>query len=196
MDVPARRSPARRIAFPPGGTGACAVNGSTPGTPSSPRQLSAMGTGSSLPSEISSWLPASKRSAVVGAGPTRDHIGLLASPGRRATISVVACSERVWSPWVQAERGASAANAAVPKTVKTPRRLIGRFHSTMRLMRPFLASNVQPAGRVGPGSMRPFFCCGEIGSCYKPPPAASRPDWMLTLSGRGGTGRRAGFRFQ
>src|SRR5262249_29222436 len=134
------------MVFPPGGTGAWAVNGSAAGTPSNPRQLSAIGTGSSFWSEISIWLPASKRTPV-GVGPMRDHVGPLASPARRATIWVVACSDRVWSPWVRAERGTSGANAAVPKAVKTPRRLVRKFHSTMRLMRPFLAGNVQPAGR-------------------------------------------------
>jgi hypothetical protein len=27
---------------------------------------------------------------------------------------------------------------------------------------------------------RPFFCCELMGPCYKPPPAASRPDMMLS----------------
>jgi hypothetical protein len=27
---------------------------------------------------------------------------------------------------------------------------------------------------------RPFFCCEPMGPCYKPPPAASRPDMMLS----------------
>jgi hypothetical protein len=30
---------------------------------------------------------------------------------------------------------------------------------------------------------RPFFCCERAGACYKPPPAASRPDLMLIRAG-------------
>src|SRR3954452_8480256 len=32
----------------------------------------------------------------------------------------------------------------------------------------------------GADGKRPFFCCEPMGPCYKPPPAASRPDKMLS----------------
>src|SRR3954453_22439799 len=42
---------------------------------------------------------------------------------------------------------------------------------------------------------RPFFCCEPVCSCYKPA-ARGIAAGLDAISGRGGTGRRAGFRFQ
>ena len=42
----------------------------------------------------------------------------------------------------------------------------------------------------------PFFCCGGVGSCYKPAARGIAAGYGCFSRGRGGTGRRAGFRFQ
>ena len=42
----------------------------------------------------------------------------------------------------------------------------------------------------------PFFCCGGGGSCYKPAARGIAAGYGCFSRGRGGTGRRAGFRFQ
>ena len=50
-------------------------------------------------------------------------------------------------------------------------------------------------GYVRAAGKRPFFCCEPIGPCYKPA-ARGIAAGHDAISGRGGTGRRAGFRFQ
>ena len=191
--VPAWRSGSCRASLPPAASGGRPVSGSAAGTPSIPRQLRTAGTGSSLPKAISRVSPRLKRSS----GPCSDQIGVAGASGRRARLSALACSASAGRAWAapgrrpyRGERG----RAQSGHQLASIQREFGACHRTDADHFLVYLSSCDALPRCC--QKGPFFCCGGVGSCYKPAARGIAAGYGCFSRGRGGTGRRAGFRFQ
>ena len=128
-----------------------------------------------------------------------DQIGVSGRPARSARLPALACSaSEVAVPargCCRASSGPSGGGAqsshqfasVQPGNLRLPSGRCGPFFGV-------ICPAVTPC--PGAGQKGPFFCCGGVGPCYKPAARGIAAGYGCFSRGRGGTGRRAGFRFQ
>jgi hypothetical protein len=147
---------------PPGGRGARAVSGSAAGTPSSPCQLSTVGTGSSFCSVISSSSPRLKRRSI-GAWASSDHIGVFGAPGRRRGAGFGLQQQRGAALRGSDPRQGGSEDRQRPIRPEARVGPAGNLAICHDRCGPFSAGYVQlRAGTSGVPQKRPFFCCGLV----------------------------------
>ena len=117
--------------------------------------------------------------------------------GRRATLSALACSASADRAWARPATGHIGVSAAAPNPAISSRRSSGNLGLAIGPTRTIFCC-VCPSCDALPRCCQkgPFFCCGGVGSCYKPAARGIAAGYGCFSRGRGGTGRRAGFRFQ
>ena len=111
--------------------------------------------------------------------------------------SALACSASAGRAWARPAAGHIGARAAAPNPAISSRRSSGNLGLAIGPMRTIFCC-ICPSCDALPRCCQkgPFFCCGGVGSCYKPAARGIAAGYGCFSRGRGGTGRRAGFRFQ
>ena len=96
-----------------------------------------------------------------------------------------------------AAAGQTGARAAAPNPAISSRRSSGNLGLAIGPMRTIFWLDLSSCDALPRCCQKgPFFCCEGGGSCYKPAARGIAAGYGCYSRGRGGTGRRAGFRFQ
>ena len=166
----------------PGASGGRAASGSAARTPSIPCQFSTVGTGRSFRSVISSSSPRLKRKPASGARALKRPYRGFRLSRTQGDAPALACSVRDWRPWAAA-RSRQRRRQGPQRPVRPSARggPAGKFDLPWLDADHFpldMSSCVQvPPGRLANGH---FFAANRWAHVISPPPAASRPDMMLS----------------
>ena len=159
-----------------------------------PWQSSSAGPGSSFPSAICSWSPRLKRTGPGPPAATRPAYPALPDAARCPARASSVSDGRASAAAIRGSAGRAAAAPSPARSVASVQ--VGQCGLPCADADHF---PLDMSSRCELSSERlcdwPFFCCGRGGPCYKPA-ARGIAAGHDAISGRGGTGRRAGFRFQ